>query len=108
MSLPKQGINNPLFINGFGKTTTLAPVFSFLKNTLYLNVDVFCTKILMSSEQRKGLPECRAVPSFLCYFKTLSTCPGPRIEPAQVAAQVPALPTELILPRLKMANISTV
>ena len=48
MSLPKQGIlNNLLFKNGFGKTTRLAPVFSFLKNALYLNVDVFCTKILI-------------------------------------------------------------
>ena len=37
-----------------------------------------------SSEPREGLPVCRAkeVPSFLSYFKTLSTGPAPGIEPA--------------------------
>ena len=35
-------------------------------------------------EPREGLPVCRAkeVPSFLSYFKTLSTGPAPGIEPA--------------------------
>ena len=37
-----------------------------------------------SSEPHEGLPVCRAkeVPSFLSYFKTLSTGPAPGIEPA--------------------------
>ena len=36
-----------------------------------------------SSEPRKGLPACwaKGVPSFLSYFKTLSTVPSPGIEP---------------------------
>ena len=39
---------------------------------------------MWSSESREGLAICRAraVPSFLCYFKTLSIGPIPGIEPA--------------------------
>ena len=38
----------------------------------------------LSSEPREGLAICRAevLPSFLCYFKTLSIIPIPGIEPA--------------------------
>ena len=95
MSFPKQGIlNNLLFKNGFGKTTRLAPVFSFLKKALYLNVGVFCTKILIEGTvfssptgdgaailKRESLPECRAkaVPSFFSYFTTVPEyLSGPR------------------------------
>ena len=68
----------------------------------YLSVNVFSTKVLIGdsifyvsnwrrdghftwlSEPREGLACCSAkgVPSFLGYFKTLSTGPAPGIEPA--------------------------
>ena len=68
----------------------------------YLSVNVFSTKILIgdtifyvsnwrrdrhftwSFEPREGLAcsSAKVVPSFLCYFKTLSIGPAPRIEPA--------------------------
>ena len=48
MSLPKQGIlNNLLFKNGLGKQRDWRLCIFFFKNALYLNVDVFCTKILI-------------------------------------------------------------
>ena len=72
------------------------------KKALYLSVNVFSTKVLIgdtifydsnwrrdlhfmwSSEPRKGLACCSAkgVTSFLGYFKTLSICLAPGIEPA--------------------------
>ena len=100
MSWPKQGIlNNLLFKNGFGKTTRLAPVFSFLKNALYLNVDVFCSKVLTEgtvffvSNWRRGRHFTYCHPSNAKVYRSagqreylhfsvilrpsLSTCPGP-------------------------------
>ena len=85
------------------------------RNTLYLSVNVFSTKVLIgdtifyvfywrrdlhftwSSEPRKGLAICRAkvvpllplpLPSFLSYFKTLSIGPVPVIEPATSCSAV--------------------
>ena len=74
------------------------------KNALYLNVNVFSTKVLWrgtiftspagdrtailrgqrTTELREGPAACSAkgVPSFLSYFKTLSIGPAPGIEPA--------------------------
>ena len=75
------------------------------KNALYLNVNVFSTKVLRrgtiftspagdrtailrglqwTTEPREGPAACSAkgVPSFLSYFKTLSIGPAPGIEPA--------------------------
>ena len=52
-----------------------------------------------SSEPREDPAACSAkgVPSFLSYFKTLSTGPALVIEPRDLPL---CLPTELILPRL--------
>ena len=52
-----------------------------------------------SSEQREDPAACSAkgAPSFLSYFKTLSTGPALVIEPRDLPL---CLPTELILPRL--------
>ena len=51
----------------------------------------------------KVQPLCKlkGVPSFLSYFKTLSISPVPGIETVTPAPQSSALPTELILLRLK-------
>lgn len=74
----------------------------FLNNTLYFNVSIFSTKVVIdhtrfhlsnkrrdrhftwSSEPREGLAACstNGVPSFITYFKTLSIDPSPEIEPA--------------------------
>ena len=68
------------------------------KNALNLNDNVFSTKgdtiftspslrrdrhFTWSSDPREGLAACsvKVLPSFLCYFKTLSVDPAPGIEP---------------------------
>ena len=90
------------------------------KNAPYLSVNVFSTKVLIGdtiftsptglldgTAISRGHPshaqgsrhlQCKAVPSFLSYFKTLSISPAPGIEPAtDPALQSSALPPELIL-----------
>ena len=80
------------------------------RNALYLNVNVFSTKVLRrgtiftspagdrtaillgqrTTEPREGPTACSAkgVPSFLSYFKTLSIGPAPGIEPATSCSAV--------------------
>ena len=66
------------------------------KNALYLSVNVFSRKVLFgdtiftrvrhftwsSEAHESSCLQVKRVPSFLSYFKTLSTCPPPGIEPA--------------------------
>ena len=74
---------------------------TWLQNALYLSVNVFSTKVLIGdttftsptgdgtaifrghpSHGRTSRLQCKGVPSFLSYFKTLSMGPAPGIEPA--------------------------
>ena len=69
------------------------------RNALYLSVNIFSTNVLFGNwghyfytglpfyvviggTRRSSCLQVKRVPSFLSYFKTLSTCPPPGIEPA--------------------------
>ena len=106
------------------KTSLKKWIWVVSKDAFYLSVNIFRKKILIGdtiftsptgdgTAILRGHPshakvqphwQCKGVPSFLSYFKTLSNGPVPRIEPA-TALQSSALPTEQILPRIKFHRV---